>query len=141
MTTAALQKVYKKRKLIPVTTESFTKTEIKTKNKISGANTTTATTTTANTTTAKTKKLPRPLELLILAGSYERLLYGLTLSAPSFIYPSHISTITTLTSNQKYLITGSTDEQIKIYSLPLRKEVGILACHQGTITSLLIVDK
>ena len=79
----------------------------------------------------------RPTELLIVAGSYERLLYGLTLSGPSFIYPSHISSISSITATDKYLFTGSYDEQIKVYSLGIRKEIGVIGCHQGSVSRVI----
>ncbi|KAJ3371306.1 Nuclear envelope morphology protein 1 [Kappamyces sp. JEL0680] len=85
---------------------------------------------------------------LIIAGTYERLLYGLNkdstkslseetaLLVPSFIYPAHISCITAVASTARYLATGSTDEHIKLYDLKLRKEIGNLMHHNGTITCL-----
>ncbi|KAJ3049615.1 hypothetical protein HK097_009398 [Rhizophlyctis rosea] len=80
----------------------------------------------------------------IVAGTYERLLYGLDVTSPTtspaikpaFIYPSHISCIKSLTTSTRHLATGSTDETVKIYDLRLRKEVGILMHHNGTITCL-----
>lgn len=82
---------------------------------------------------------------LLIAGSYERLLYGLQVTdkaiEPTFIYPAHISCITALASCSRYLATGSTDEQIKLYDLKLRKEIGNLMHHTGTITSLVFIGK
>lgn len=95
----------------------------------------------------------QPTELLITAGTYERLLYGLTLTSsslqPSFIYPAHISCISSVSSSKRYFIvisfrflaTGSTDEHVKLYDLRLRKEVGALMHHNGTITCLEWVGK
>lgn len=86
------------------------------------------------------------MDYLIVAGSYERLLYGLTGSAPEgssypalhpeFIYPAHISCIKALSANQRFLATGSTDEHVKIYDLKIKKEVGTLMHHTGSITCL-----
>lgn len=107
----------------------------------------------------------------IVAGSYERLLYGLELTKPkntndsmksdatpkskkqrlleaataansksdvnlepSYVYPAHLSCIKTLAANQRYLVSGSTDELVKVYDLKLRKEVGVLMHHSGSIT-------
>ena len=88
-------------------------------------------------------------DFLIVAGSYERLLYGLAGTfegsessvsipslEPSFIYPAHISCIKALSANQRFLASGSTDEHVKLYDLKLRKEVGTLMHHTGSITSL-----
>ncbi|KAH9253882.1 hypothetical protein BASA81_008195 [Batrachochytrium salamandrivorans] len=41
-----------------------------------------------------------------------------------------------LAASSKYLATGSTDEHVKIYDLRIRKEVGTLMHHSGTITAL-----
>jgi protein MAK11 len=78
---------------------------------------------------------------LVIAGTYERLLYGLARVKegellPSFIYPAHISCITAVASTSRYLATGSTDEHIKLYDLKLRKEIGNLTHHHGSITCL-----
>ncbi|KAJ3298242.1 hypothetical protein HK104_010950 [Borealophlyctis nickersoniae] len=80
----------------------------------------------------------------IVAGTYERLLYGidanLTASpptlTPTFIYPAHISCIKSLATSQRFLATGSSDEIIKLYDLKQRREVGTLMHHNGTITCL-----
>ncbi|KAI9351754.1 WD40-repeat-containing domain protein [Zopfochytrium polystomum] len=99
---------------------------------------------------------PRPADFRVIAGSYERLLYGLdghtvhlenadtkadspaaeaTLT-PVFIYPAHINAIKTLASSHRFLATGSSDEHIRLYDLTQRKEVGSLMHHSGTTTSL-----
>ncbi|KAJ3191023.1 hypothetical protein HK101_008164 [Irineochytrium annulatum] len=98
-----------------------------------------------------------PPSFHIVAGSYERLLFGLdgTLAAtdgsppggdgvfrlavtltPSYIYPSHITCIKSLALTSKLLATGSTDEHVKLYDLSRRKESGSLTHHTGTITAL-----
>jgi protein MAK11 len=83
--------------------------------------------------------------LKIVAGSYERILYGLDVTptsttmeiTPSFIYPSHLSCIKTLASSGPYLASGSTDEHIKLYSTVTNRELGtLLLQHSGTITHL-----
>lgn len=99
---------------------------------------------------------------LIVAGSYERLLYGVKLSSiptptilvpepetPSptplltseFIYPSHISCIKSLSTGGRFLASGATDEHLKLYDLKLRKEVGTLMHHTGSITCLSFYSK
>ncbi|KAH7105904.1 WD40 repeat-like protein [Auriculariales sp. MPI-PUGE-AT-0066] len=86
----------------------------------------------------------------IVAGSYEKLLYGLRpeLSAdktrpgptlkPFFIFPAHHSCIKAIAASPggKWLATGATDEVIKIWDLRRRKEVGGLVQHDGSITYL-----
>lgn len=91
---------------------------------------------------------------IIIAGSYEKNLYGIEGTfvtnidndseepvlqlAPSFIFPAHLSCIKSLSVSEgaKWLVTGSDDEFIKVWDLRRRKEVGSLSQHVGTITSL-----
>ncbi|KAI0251415.1 WD40-repeat-containing domain protein [Lactifluus subvellereus] len=95
-----------------------------------------------------------PSSFKIIAGSYERLLYGLqgTVSAaspasselewtlkPIFIFPAHVSYIKSVAASPqggKWLATGSGDEIIKVWDLRRRKEVGGLMQHEGSITHL-----
>ncbi len=86
----------------------------------------------------------------VIAGSYERLLYGLqgTVSVvspeksselqwtlkPMFIFPAHVSCIKSVAASPqggKWLATGSGDEIIKVWDLRRRKEVGGLMQHEG----------
>ncbi|KAF8273186.1 WD40-repeat-containing domain protein [Lactarius quietus] len=96
----------------------------------------------------------RPSSFKVIAGSYERLLYGLqgTVSAvspaaselqwtltPIFIFPAHVSCIKSVAASPqggKWLATGSGDEIIKVWDLRRRKEVGGLMQHEGSITDL-----
>ncbi|KAI8920331.1 WD40-repeat-containing domain protein [Powellomyces hirtus] len=99
-----------------------------------------------------------PYDFRIIVGTYERLLYGidairttspdappstaLPLSLnPVFIYPAHISCIKAAAATHRFLATGSTDEHIKLYDLRLRKEVGTLMHHSGSITCLVFYKK
>jgi protein MAK11 len=95
------------------------------------------------------KKTSLPSSFKIIAGSYERLLYGLegTVSVsssaaselewtlkPIFIFPAHVSCIKTVAASPqggKWLATGSGDEIIKVWDLRRRKEIGGLMQHQG----------
>ncbi|KAI6149601.1 WD40-repeat-containing domain protein [Pisolithus tinctorius] len=86
----------------------------------------------------------------IVAGSYEKLLYGLegTVSSsesgyefhlkPIFIFPAHVSHIKAVAASPggKWLATGSADEIIKVWDLARRKEIGGLMHHEGSITYL-----
>jgi WD40 repeat protein len=95
-----------------------------------------------------------PTSFKVVAGSYEKLLYGLEGSVefteqqgeeesrlrfklkPVFIFPAHVSCIKAVAASPhggKWLATGSTDEIIKIWDLKRRKEVGGLMHHQGEI--------
>ena len=89
-----------------------------------------------------------PTSFKLVAGSYEKLLYGLdgqvTLDEeekklhfhllPIFIFPAHVSCIKAVAASPhggKWLATGSADEIIKIWDLRRRKEVGGLMHHEG----------
>ncbi|KAH8833257.1 WD40-repeat-containing domain protein [Flagelloscypha sp. PMI_526] len=89
---------------------------------------------------------------MVVAGSYEKLLYGLEGSVsetddwslkPVFIFPAHVSCIKAVaaSSGGKWLATGSTDEIIKVWDLRRRKEVGGLMHHEGSITHLVFPSK
>ena len=95
----------------------------------------------------------------VIAGSYERLLYGLqgTVSAvsstcselqwtlkPIFIFPAHVSCIKSVAASPqggKWLATGSGDEIIKVWDLRRRKEVGGLMQHEGLTPLVLHVPR
>jgi protein MAK11 len=83
--------------------------------------------------------------LLLVCGSYERLLYGLKPTTdslnPEFVFPAHITCIKTLSLSTRFLATGSTDELVKMYDIKLRKEIGTLNHHTGSITSLAFFKK
>ncbi|KAF8806854.1 WD40 repeat-like protein, partial [Phlegmacium glaucopus] len=107
----------------------------------------------------KKKKLPTddsdtslPTSFKVVAGSYEKLLYGLdgTITVddqsnlqfhlkPIFIFPAHVSCIKAVSASPqggKWLATGSADEIIKVWDLRRRKEIGGLMHHEGSITHL-----
>ncbi|TRM58726.1 WD40-repeat-containing domain protein [Schizophyllum amplum] len=104
---------------------------------------------------AKTTDEPEPLptSFKVVAGSYEKLLYGLegTVSSdpessrttftlkPIFIFPAHVSCIKAVAASPhggKWLASGSSDEIIKVWDLRRRKEIGGLMHHEGSITQL-----
>ncbi|KAJ1679772.1 60s ribosome biogenesis protein mak11 [Spiromyces aspiralis] len=91
-----------------------------------------------------------PREILVVAGTYERLLYGLTGKwaesdndnakidlEPVFIMPAHTGCVKTLSIGGRYLATGSTDETIKLFDVKKLRELGSLHHHSGTITQVL----
>ncbi|CDU25399.1 related to MAK11 protein (maintenance of killer toxin-encoding satellite M1 dsRNA) [Sporisorium scitamineum] len=111
-------------------------------------------------------KPPQPTSSFkIVAGSYERLLYGLEATVepasdepssaststsfnvslkPIFTFPAHISSIRTVATagaDSKWLATGGTDEIVKVWDLRKRREVGQLTGHEGTITSLVFASR
>ncbi|KAF7317698.1 Glycosyltransferase family 39 protein [Mycena kentingensis (nom. inval.)] len=98
-----------------------------------------------------TKSEPLPSTFKIVAGSYEKLLYGLEGSTsydngqlsfaikPVFAFPAHVSCIKAVAASPhggKWLATGSADEIIKVWDLRRRKEIGGLMHHEGSITHL-----
>lgn len=89
-----------------------------------------------------------PATFKVVAGSYEKLLYGLEGSTaaegsrysfqlkPIFIFPAHISSVRAVAASPqggKWLATGSGDEIIKVWDLRRRKEVGGLMHHEGAL--------
>lgn len=94
---------------------------------------------------------PLPTSFKVVAGSYEKLLYGLdgTITVddqsnlkfhlkPIFIFPAHVSCIKSVAASPyggKWLATGSADEIIKVWDLKRRKEIGGLMHHEGKQTS------
>lgn len=85
---------------------------------------------------------------LIIAGSYEKLLYGLEGSyepgssnpslKPIFIFPAHLACVKAIAASPggKWLATGSEDEFVKVWDLRRRKEVGSLTQHEGELVLL-----
>jgi len=100
-----------------------------------------------------------PTTFKIIAGSYEKLLYGLegnvtaseSLDAtsnytfslkPIFIFPAHVSCIKAVAASPtggKWLATGSADEIVKVWDLRRRKEIGGLMHHEGMSHTNLLV--
>lgn len=94
-----------------------------------------------------------PTSFKVIAGSYEKLLYGFDGSVsldetndgykfelqPIFIFPAHASCIKAVAASPnggKWLATGSADEVIKVWDLRRKKEIGGLMHHEGSITQL-----
>jgi protein MAK11 len=109
----------------------------------------------AGLTLEREQEPPLPFSFKIIAGSYERLLYGLqgTVSVsspdassalewtlkPIFIFPAHVSYIKAVAASPhgKWLATGSQDEIVKVWDLRRRKEIGGLMQHEGSNISLM----
>jgi protein MAK11 len=101
-----------------------------------------------------------PFRFKIIAGSYEKILYGLQVDVPAstssssqpstapssggtrnkiklkpiFVFPAHISCVKAVAASPlggKWLATGGTDETVKVWDLKRRKELGGLVQHQG----------
>lgn len=92
--------------------------------------------------------LPRSFK--IVAGSYEKFLFGIEATfsegsnpgsskprptlTPIFIFPAHVGCVKAVAaspSGGKWLATGSTDEIVKVWDLRRRKEIGGLMHHEG----------
>jgi protein MAK11 len=89
------------------------------------------------------------MKLLNVVGSYEKSIYGVDLSVEkksddqisiedkiAFAFPAHTGYIKSISSCQRFLATGSTDETVRIFDLKKRKDYGTLALHSGSITCL-----
>ncbi len=91
----------------------------------------------------------KPTTFRLITGSYEHNLLCLSLSlypsgpifTPIFHFESHIQSIRCLAWSKRYLVSGSNDEQIRIYDLKKRKELGSLMNHTGSITALRFSNK
>lgn len=92
-----------------------------------------------------------PSTFKVVAGSYEKLLYGLEGGTsleegevkfhlkPLFIFPAHVSCIKAVAASPKggkWLATGSADEIVKVWDLRRRKEIGGLMQHEGSSVSV-----
>jgi len=84
-----------------------------------------------------------PGSFIVVAGSYEKLLYGIEGTyapgaetpsfKPIFIFPAHLACVKAVAASPggKWLATGSEDEFVKVWDLRRRKEVGSLSQHTG----------
>lgn len=95
---------------------------------------------------AQNQNVHLPTSFKVIAGTYEKLLYGLEGTVtyedsefkfdlkPVFIFPAHVSCIKKVAaspSGGKWLATGSADEIVKVWDLRRRKEIGGLMHHEG----------
>ncbi|PVV03067.1 hypothetical protein BB560_002472 [Smittium megazygosporum] len=99
---------------------------------------------------ADIQKTVVPNHVLIVVGTYERIVSGLQFSfnksdskdeqaiqlEPKFVMPVHISCVTSVAICDKFIASGSSDEVIKLFDLKRNKELGSLHEHSGTIKKL-----
>lgn len=90
------------------------------------------------------------LEVEIVVGSYEQVLFGYSLTNKedeallklSFTDKSHAASVRALAiSSSKLLASGSADETIQLFDLKTRQEAGTLMKHNGTITAIEFCDE
>ncbi|XP_062094914.1 uncharacterized protein LOC133800846 [Humulus lupulus] len=85
----------------------------------------------------------------LIAGSYERFIWGFKLKplkqssddktltlTPLFSYPSHLSSITTVAAAGPAAASGGSDDTIHLYDLATASSLGSLNDHTATVTSL-----
>mmetsp|Transcript_6896 Transcript_6896/g.11861 ORF Transcript_6896/g.11861 Transcript_6896/m.11861 type:complete len:350 (-) Transcript_6896:162-1211(-) len=78
----------------------------------------------------------------IVCGTYEKFILGFRASIetaklqPVFGYAAHDGCVKSVAAAGRILVSGSTDEIIKIYDLKRKKEVGNLVQHDGPVTTL-----
>ncbi|EGG21563.1 hypothetical protein DFA_01449 [Cavenderia fasciculata] len=145
-TPAATTTTEKKKTLITPDSSSQTKVSKKSASSSSSSKTT--------TTTTEQDDVPVITSKLITVGCYENSILGFEaikladypeLGNPDdlevhleqiFAYASHSGCIKSIASGSEYLVSSSTDETVKVYSLSKREEFGQLVKHEGFITSL-----
>lgn len=87
------------------------------------------------------------LKLLVTVGSYEKTIHGVDFKVDadcknvvakkvSFSMPAHTGYVKAMASGPEYLVSGSTDETVRIFDLRRRKDYGSLTCHSGSVSSL-----
>ncbi|KIM44427.1 hypothetical protein M413DRAFT_442404 [Hebeloma cylindrosporum] len=140
-----------------VESEPSTQTSMKGKEKEKDSPLPATSTSTKRKGKAREEEHQLPTAFKVVAGSYEKLLYGLdgTVTCgedsklqfelkPTFIFPAHVSCIKAVAASPhggKWLATGSADEIIKVWDLRRRKEIGGLMHHEGSITHLLFPSR
>lgn len=78
----------------------------------------------------------------MVAGSYERFIWGFTLNpnkqtlTPLFSYPSHLSLIKTVAVSNSVVASGGSDDTIHLYNLSASSSLGSLNQHSATVTAL-----
>ncbi|XP_014500224.1 p21-activated protein kinase-interacting protein 1 [Vigna radiata var. radiata] len=78
----------------------------------------------------------------LVAGSYEKFIWGLTLKpqsqslTPLFSYPSHLSSIKTVAISGSVVASGGDDDTIHLYDLSAASSLGSLHQHSASVTAL-----
>ncbi|CAI8587371.1 unnamed protein product [Vicia faba] len=78
----------------------------------------------------------------LVAGSYERFIWGFTLNPnkqtlnPIFSYPSHLSLIKSVAVSGSVVASGGSDDTIQLYNLSAASSIGSLTHHSSTVTAL-----
>lgn len=88
--------------------------------------------------------------LEVVLGTYERYLVGYTLFKDTvkkkcrfkrtFAEEAHNGSIKSVAVSDQFLVSGGTDECIRIYDLSSRRDIGTLMQQEGTITCLSFID-
>ncbi|KAL2971269.1 hypothetical protein AAZX31_15G185400 [Glycine max] len=78
----------------------------------------------------------------LVAGSYEKFIWGFTLRSnsqtlnPLFSYPSHLSSIKSVAVSGPVVASGGEDDTIQLYDLAAAASLGSLHTHSATVTAL-----
>ncbi len=75
---------------------------------------------------------------MLWIGSYTHLLYGLNAESlvQEVLHSTHTEQLSAVAASGQYLATGSTDTTVWIFKTSVKKELGALQRHTGTITGL-----
>eukprot|EP00698_Gefionella_okellyi_P021412 TRINITY_DN6938_c0_g1_i1.p1 TRINITY_DN6938_c0_g1~~TRINITY_DN6938_c0_g1_i1.p1 ORF type:complete len:370 (-),score=73.19 TRINITY_DN6938_c0_g1_i1:477-1544(-) len=85
------------------------------------------------------------MDILVVGGTYEGKLCGLKANPgsvdrpglqPYFSHAAHLGCIKAIALSGRWLVSGSSDETIRIMNIHARKEYGGLFKHEGSITAL-----
>lgn len=86
------------------------------------------------------------MKFLVAVGSYERIIYGLDVevqeekgefkSKVGFAIPAHLGYVKSIAACPKYLVSGGTDEVMRIFDLRKRKDIGTINNHDGSIRAI-----
>eukprot|EP00002_Diphylleia_rotans_P012499 TRINITY_DN2446_c0_g1_i1.p1 TRINITY_DN2446_c0_g1~~TRINITY_DN2446_c0_g1_i1.p1 ORF type:complete len:351 (-),score=74.74 TRINITY_DN2446_c0_g1_i1:46-1098(-) len=82
------------------------------------------------------------MSIRIVSGTYERQLFGFVYNIQEktahteFAYTAHLGCVKALAVRGNLLVSGSTDENVKIYNLKTLKEHGSLIAHEGSINCM-----
>ncbi|KAF3698702.1 p21-activated protein kinase-interacting protein 1-like PAK1-interacting protein 1-like [Channa argus] len=82
--------------------------------------------------------------LELIAGSYEQVTFGYRVrtdekewtAKADFTHHAHTASISALAASERFVVTGSKDETIRVYDMKKKTEHGALLHHDGTITCL-----